>query len=639
MTIARPTSDLLVGGWSGVNAPSLLASRKVVTTSPEEHRELDWSNPLNNGAVSVLHANCLVDLKSRSRAYTAFIYNRVPTAHGTAIRMAATTTQGFYSTAPDLPHTGKGATYFWVGTTGPNIPSMTSVAGDGSFGFFTIGGVGLLAVLGATVGSVNALGPLAYLPTNTFCVLVLTATSSGNWRVYLNGEMRASGSAPTMENNTCYGLCLGNFNRSMSYSSPEDHQMAGKYVGNVWSQDQVESFSANPWQIFKPKQSVSYTNPSADLYSALDEASVDDADYITTSTASTCELALTPVTDPATSTGQVVTIRAKSVAGSTLVATLKQPEIPGYTGGLYLPRRWTRQPSGPIDIDWNNPITKSLVVAWETRGLSVHNLVGGAGGDFLWQTNSVEPGTPVRAEPHSGMRCIGVSHDFAKPVGDAFFPIPYSSDVTVCWWMSGSTGQSRYVFRYGKDGSGGYSLYGGVDSTGYPKFGAVLTSGGSVDYYAQSTIAQTDNIRMFVGRLRQNATVSLFDKGVEITNSAPKTGLRSSTIGLSLTGTPSSATDLGFTSNFYGFVGTEILFWKRALSNSEINELYKNPWQIFKPKKQISYFSGPSTPGTIATRTFTSLGSSFADYQINLTPTECNLITDYNNLSISLEAQ
>jgi hypothetical protein len=42
---------------------------------------------------------------------------------------------------------------------------------------------------------------------------------------------------------------------------------------------------------------------------------------------------------------------------------------------------------------------------------------------------------------------------------------------------------------------------------------------------------------------------------------------------------------------------------------------------------------------TIATRTFSSLGTGWADYTITLTSGECDAITDYANLNITLEAQ
>jgi hypothetical protein len=62
----------------------------------------------------------------------------------------------------------------------------------------------------------------------------------------------------------------------------------------------------------------------SDLYAMLDEETANDTDYIETTTASTCEVALNAVTDPATSSGQVVTVRAQSANGNDLVATLMQ---------------------------------------------------------------------------------------------------------------------------------------------------------------------------------------------------------------------------------------------------------------------------------------------------------------------------
>lgn len=32
--------------------------------------------------------------------------------------------------------------------------------------------------------------------------------------------------------------------------------------------------------------------------------------------------------------------------------------------GLFLPRRWTRQPQGPVEVDWGNPLSRDLVVSW-----------------------------------------------------------------------------------------------------------------------------------------------------------------------------------------------------------------------------------------------------------------------------------
>lgn len=94
-----------------------------------------------------------------------------------------------------------------------------------------------------------------------------------------------------------------------------------------WLQETVSGSSADP-RYARPASDVSagaWTPSSgSDLYAMLDEETASDTDYIETTTASTCEIALNSVTDPATSSGQVITIRAQSAYGNDLVATLKQ---------------------------------------------------------------------------------------------------------------------------------------------------------------------------------------------------------------------------------------------------------------------------------------------------------------------------
>lgn len=62
----------------------------------------------------------------------------------------------------------------------------------------------------------------------------------------------------------------------------------------------------------------------ADLYAVIDEPTYDDADYIVTASPSTCQIALSSVVDPGTSTGQALKYRAQSSTGATLIARLKQ---------------------------------------------------------------------------------------------------------------------------------------------------------------------------------------------------------------------------------------------------------------------------------------------------------------------------
>ena len=107
----------------------------------------------------------------------------------------------------------------------------------------------------------------------------------------------------------------------------------------------ANSLSANPWQIFEPEivplwvpaggapqllvpisdVSAGAWTPSTgtSLYATLDEATYSDADYIVTSSASTCEMRVTTASDPSVSTGHILRYRLLAGTGS-ITAILKQ---------------------------------------------------------------------------------------------------------------------------------------------------------------------------------------------------------------------------------------------------------------------------------------------------------------------------
>lgn len=111
----------------------------------------------------------------------------------------------------------------------------------------------------------------------------------------------------------------------------------------VWnralSDAEMKSLAANPWQIFKGRRlpvaavvTAQYARPTSDvsagtwtastgsdLFAMLDETSANDSDYITTTSASTCEVALGSLSDPAVSTGHIVRYRISGDAGGIIV--------------------------------------------------------------------------------------------------------------------------------------------------------------------------------------------------------------------------------------------------------------------------------------------------------------------------------
>lgn len=60
------------------------------------------------------------------------------------------------------------------------------------------------------------------------------------------------------------------------------------------------------------------------LYAMLDETTASDADYIYAISASTCSMTLNGVTDPVSSSGQVINYRARNLGAGSLTVVLKQ---------------------------------------------------------------------------------------------------------------------------------------------------------------------------------------------------------------------------------------------------------------------------------------------------------------------------
>jgi len=107
----------------------------------------------------------------------------------------------------------------------------------------------------------------------------------------------------------------------------------------ILSASEAHSIRENPWQVFSKETvlvasvvAVQYALPisdvsagtwtastGSDLFAMLDETVADDGDYITTTSASTCEVALGSLTDPALSTGHIVRYRISATGGGIIV--------------------------------------------------------------------------------------------------------------------------------------------------------------------------------------------------------------------------------------------------------------------------------------------------------------------------------
>lgn len=87
------------------------------------------------------------------------------------------------------------------------------------------------------------------------------------------------------------------------------HVMIGNVVVTAQYARPTSDVSAGTWT----------ASSGSDLYAMLDEASASDADYIVTTGASTCEVALGSLTDPASSSGHIVRYRISATSGGITV--------------------------------------------------------------------------------------------------------------------------------------------------------------------------------------------------------------------------------------------------------------------------------------------------------------------------------
>lgn len=253
-----------------------------------------------------------------------------------------------------------------------------------------------------------------------------------------------------------------------------------------------------------------------------------------------------------------------------------------------VPAVMTRQPQSDPKIDWTNPITRGLIIAWvPTSADTVFNAVTGAViGN--WTTNSGEPSTPVVMGTGAAGRAIVSTHDYITPTSACPNVADATTGVSFLVYAQHSAyadGSSRYYFTRGQDGSGtGWSL--GISAVGTTKLwsvAAVTTSPSTAGYTAtQPDTFTIDRPYVVAGRYRESADVTLFIDGKK---SATTTGvgktLRSSTRGFYWGVGITSGSDTGLTAGAFGKYYLSLV-WNRALSDQEHISIGANPWQVFQ---------------------------------------------------------
>ncbi len=346
-----------------------------------------------------------------------------------------------------------------------NATTLGLVSGTvaGTIGMRLNGGISQISLVSASnvvVGIGNV--PASSAPTIALCTANSASTET---RLHINGQLTFSGAAGYTASNA--GIWIGaitNHNSSSNF-----------FLALSWdralSLSEAAAIQENPWQIFLPQKSVAYSLPGT-LFSALDETTSDQSDYIrTTSSGQVYETTLSPIQQPtgnidinfdAASPADTGSIKFELLDGTNVVKS-QTVSLAKNVGALYLPRRWRQQPQGAVRIDWGNTLTSNLrVVLYPVHGrfydVTRYTVA-------LQSANSSVVGSPIGV----GLNGIGVTSDggISTPSNSTNFPL--AASYVVCgfsvdpYWH----GQNYVSHSLGGYGAGPNNSHLGVATDGY----------------------------------------------------------------------------------------------------------------------------------------------------------------------------
>jgi len=343
---------------------SLLLPKRL-TRQPQGPIRIDRTNPLTRGLVSVItptfdHYQGRAPIKENTVVYTS-------TRSGYAVRGG-----GFSLVYSPVAGLGTDITIMYVGsverTATVNITSaLGATVGSQLFGFQFDTSRNNSAIIRQTDGGlVTARSFSTNATTASADKVVLHAVTKGSSdiSVYWNGALDngALATGSTGSNSVFDTNALNGVKRSGNvYSTANNNGAAAMVWNRALSAGEIAALARNPWQIFQPvpvqlfgsSAVVQLIRPTSDittgawtpstgltLFGVLDEVVADDADYITTTSASTAEVGLGSATDPLLSTGHTIRYRAKGTGtltvklmqGTTTIAT----HVPSITTSFQL---------------------------------------------------------------------------------------------------------------------------------------------------------------------------------------------------------------------------------------------------------------------------------------------------------------
>ena len=369
----------------------MTTSKIIRTSQPQGAVGIDWSNPITKKLIAVL-------LPGQLRGITPLTQQNLYVPSGNATKQICSSGNMLFdsgwrtylsgvnldyplNSSNSVTHlnvvSGNSSLVNRISCCGINAAGMAIFSGNGSQANYPSGWVYSDGLGGIVIGgSIQVSSKLPFVGVLRFIPYV-------EFSLWVNGVKDANTAIP---NDWYFGSNFG------GTDGPSNYLIFNILWDRALSDAEIKSISANPWQIFQPIKkpiwvsaavaSVSapvYTYPtlavpnsdiaagawtpstSTSLYSCIDETPYNDADFISVSGASTCEVALNTTAYPG-GANQVISYRASSVNGSTLTVRIRQ-------GGTTI-ASWTHSLTSTITL-YNQTLTSGQIAALTSGDVSV----------------------------------------------------------------------------------------------------------------------------------------------------------------------------------------------------------------------------------------------------------------------------
>jgi len=263
-------------------------------------------------------------------------------------------------------------------------------------------------------------------------------------------------------------------------------------------------------------------------------------------------------------------------------------------------------PRGPVPVNWANPITRGLVIAYFASSNFDH--AGARVPNNTDKTNNQQSanqyGAAMRFTGSQAVNTFTLDHKETHNLSSA-------TAMTVVTVTTAAAGAERPIC--GVWGST-YRWYMGINSFGYPLF---AVNGGANRVYT------SDGVTVFGPRTSLAAvwdgssdTCKLYKAGAEI--SGAKSGTAQTAIGSHTMGPSIGTQSTGGTAKHSGTI-EYVLVFNRALSDAEIRSISENPYQILRAKKNylIDAIAGLSSVSNDVVLTYNTLSAAQSDNTIS----------------------